>query len=206
MKVKGVIILEWFDDHLKIKGNLFDKLKNELSYWHRDMIYHAGEYDAETGKYVQAWTENKQKRVLLYSEEKEENIPYLLTYCGFKERVEQFCLKLGYKVFVKDFRLSFPKPNLVEGIKGLRSYQKKVFLDGISKDKGGCFALVTRYGKTYLMIALCKAYNVPIVIAAPGIDLLGQLVDDLQKALPNKVIKGVFTGSKTLKIKDVICE
>lgn len=202
------IVLEWFDDHLRLRGHLCESLKNHLSYWHREFIYHKGEYDPETGKYIPAHTETKNKKVLLYDVTTDEEGDTLITYPGFENKIKEFARKSGKTIIQKDYRLKFPDPELSKGVSLLKNYQKLVFVEGVSKNKNGCFSLPTRYGKTYIMAAICNAFpGLKTVIAAPGVDLLNQLVDKIQSLCPDRTVKGIFTGSKTKKLKEdiVVC-
>ncbi len=50
---------------------------------------------------------------------------------------------------------------------------------------------------TYMMAAICRAYNgLKIVVTAPGVDLCRQLEKELKEIMPDRDVRGIYTGSK----------
>ena len=182
------LILKWFDNCLVIEGNISDDLLEKLSYWHR--VY--------TQKNNKADIKNE-KRVL-YTQK---NNNTLITFSGYKDLIVNFCKQKNINYTLKDRRKKLPEPKIHDALPILKSYQQSPFIEAITQDKAGCLALATRFGKTYIMMAYCIAYSgCKILLAAPGVDLLGQLVKDFQAAFPNKKIQGVFTESPAKNVED----
>lgn len=73
---------------------------------------------------------------------------------------------------------------------------------GFELDGDGLFLLgdFTVTHNTSLIVNTLRAFpELPTVLTAPGADLLGQLVDELKVALPNRKISGIFSGAKKPK-------
>jgi superfamily II DNA or RNA helicase len=115
---------------------------------------------------------------------------------GFKDQLILMCKKEGEKWELFDKRIPVKAPKL--GLTGgFRLEQQPLFEEFIGKNQSGILQAPTRYGKSIMIINTMRAFpNMKTVVAAPGVDLLNQTVDDFKKALPERDIKGVFTGSK----------
>lgn len=100
-------------------------------------------------------------------------------------------------VQVVDLTLPFPRPNMDRAMHGLTLSQQALARAALERDMSGLIGAPTRYGKTYLIAALCRAYNgLQIVITAPGVDLCRQIEEQLRELLPDRDVRGVYTGSK----------
>ena len=115
---------------------------------------------------------------------------------GFKDHLINICKKekKEWELFDKRIPIEEPKLGLTTGF---RLNQEELFREFISKNQSGILQAPTRYGKSIMIINTMRAFpKLKTVVAAPGVDLLNQTVDDFKKALPDREIKGVFTGSK----------
>lgn len=120
----------------------------------------------------------------------------IVTYQGFHARTLRLLSRLQTVCEWRDERLALPPPQL-RHIKGFRGSQCMMFLQLIQKSQSGLFQAPTRYGKSCILQNLCRAWpDLTTVVAAPGVDLLGQLVSELRNALPGREVKGIFTGSR----------
>ena len=80
---------------------------------------------------------------------------------------------------------------------GLTLSQQALMRAALEMEMSGLVGAPTRFGKTFCLAAVCKAYNgTRIVVTAPGIDLCRQLEADLKKIMPDRDIRGIYTGSK----------
>ncbi len=139
------------------------------------------------------------EKTLLY--EVVQNYPLrVITYQGFWKDITELLdtLKITWEYY--DIRLPFPNPR-VDWMQGLRYYQTGPFLRMVQACCSGFLKAPTRWGKTSCIANLCRVFDArPVVIIAPGVNLLGQLISDLQPYLPTREIKGVFTGAKGNKV------
>jgi superfamily II DNA or RNA helicase len=180
----------WHDASLLIQ-NAPPFFKQELQYTHREL----------------KWSEQKYENVVmtqkmeLWHEDVDRN---LVTYQGFLETLVELCRKTGHPFEVIDERAWFPKPNLkLAG--GFRGSQRLMFYQLVCADRSGLYKAPTRYGKSVAIANTIAVYpGLKTVLAAPGADLLSQTVEELQKRLPDRQVKGVFTGSKGKKPSDDI--
>lgn len=120
----------------------------------------------------------------------------IITYQGFWGRVERLLQRMQVPYTLSDERLAMP-PMQLNQLTGFRGTQCQMFLQLIQKNQSGLFQAPTRYGKSTILKNLCRIWpGLPTVVAAPGVDLLGQLVNELREAMPNREVKGLFTGSR----------
>lgn len=115
---------------------------------------------------------------------------------GYKDHIINICKKEGveWELYDKRIPLEIPKKELAFGF---RLNQESLFREFLSKGQSGILQAPTRYGKSIMIINTIRSYpKLKTVVAAPGVDLLNQTVNDFQKALPDREVKGVFTGSK----------
>lgn len=112
--------------------------------------------------------------------------------------------KKGYTVLLEDFRQPFPKPDIAAAMRPLRDYQKEWIRKALEQDVSGLIGAVTRFGKTYGMEAICRAYpELQTLIVAPGRTLCKQIYDHFVNAFcpdrgtgrrPTREVCGVFTS------------
>ncbi len=115
---------------------------------------------------------------------------------GFKDHIIKICKKekVDWELYDKRIPLKQPRKELSFGF---RLNQEELFREFISKNQSGILQAPTRYGKSIMIINTIRAYpKLKTVVAAPGVDLLNQTVNDFKKALPGREINGIFTGSK----------
>jgi len=130
----------------------------------------------------------------------------LLSHQGFWKVLRQHLVELGHTVVVQDVR---PKvldhPNFLTALPGLRGFQKRWIMDALMCGDSGLIGAPTRFGKSFGMSAICKAFpKAMTVITAPGVDLCKQLFAHFKDAIPGREIKGVYTGSRNSKQSDDI--
>jgi superfamily II DNA or RNA helicase len=125
-------------------------------------------------------------------------LPALSAFQGFWRSLQLNLEAKGHAVTVKDTRpMVLPDPNLQQAIVGLRPWQKGWILKALMTGNSGLIGAPTRFGKSFGMSALCKAYpDATTVIVAPGVGLCKQLFDHFREILPYREIRGVYTGSK----------
>ena len=116
----------------------------------------------------------------------------IITFQGLMRDI----LKRHPECEVRDEREPMPHPQLMK-IRHLRGGQYPLLLQLLATNESGILRAPTRYGKTSIMAAVLCAYpGVKSVVAAPGVDLLGMLVDDLRRILPGREVLGIFSGSR----------
>ena len=122
----------------------------------------------------------------------------LFSYQGFWLKLRDFLVEAGHKVEVQDVRRNIlGHPNFLSGIPGLREFQKKWILKALMNGNSGLLGAPTRFGKSYGIKAIIKAFpRAMTVVTAPGVDLCKQLLVFLKDELPNREVRGVFTGSR----------
>ncbi len=121
----------------------------------------------------------------------------LFSHQGFWRSLQEHLQERGHSVTVEDVR---PKildyPNFAAALQCLKWYQKPWILDALKSGLSGLIGAPTRFGKTYGMEAIARAFlRATIVITAPGVDLCKQLRDHFKAAFPNREVCAVFTGS-----------
>lgn len=132
--------------------------------------------------------------------------PALFSHQGFWKSLEEFLIKRGYQVTVQDVR---PKvldyPSYGAAIRCLKPYQRDWIINALKTGYSGLIGAPTRFGKTYGMEAILRAFpSATAVVAAPGVDLCRQLLEHFKSALPNRDVRGVFTGSRSSTQSDDI--
>jgi superfamily II DNA or RNA helicase len=121
----------------------------------------------------------------------------LQTYQGLWRETQEHLQKKRRSVQVLDLCMPMTPPNIEAAMRGLTLSQQALLRHALEQEMSGLIGAPTRYGKTYLMAGVCRAYNGKrIVVTAPGIDLCQQIEADLKKILPDRDIRGIYTGSK----------
>ena len=128
--------------------------------------------------------------------------PVAMTYHGLWKRVKEFAESLGYRVEVQDHRPPFPRMHL-ERMFGFRGTQRQWLISGLRHDESGLIGAPTRYGKTTGILNTIRACDeeLPIVVTAPGKDLIKQLADDVISAFSHrrpKLLKGKPVASNLI--------
>lgn len=167
-------------------------IENKLFYWHKN-------FEKEPGRMTpNGWIAGKatikREKILLYNVESD-NPRTISTFPGFLDRVVAFIKQKGYGYNLKDRRIQLGFPQINKCKHFLRPDQLEVVKSFLSYDKSGCISMPTRYGKTRIGAAIMACYpNARCIFAAPGVDLLSQLVDDLKALLPDRDIKEMHSG------------
>ncbi len=122
----------------------------------------------------------------------------LRSYQGFWRSLKEHLEKAKHTVTVRDERENLVgQPNLLQACMGLRAFQKLWIMTALMDGNSGLIGAVTRFGKSFGMSALCRAFpNARTVIIAPGVSLCKQLFDHMTETLPHRDVRGIYTGSK----------
>lgn len=124
-------------------------------------------------------------------------LPCLYSHQGLWRSLYDYLLEKGHKVQLIDKRRPFPSYDLSKAMVCLKEYQKVWIVDALLAETSGLIGAPTRFGKTYGMEAICRAFpDKKIVITAPGVDLCGQIYDHFMERMKHRNIHGVYTGSK----------
>lgn len=122
---------------------------------------------------------------------------------GFLLRIITALLQNNKSYDLKNMRTAdcnkgtFPKPHL-DLMYGFRFSQQELLTQFLNANVSGLIGAPTRYGKTALMINTLRAFpSLVAVVTAPGVDLVKQLYADIKKAIPNREVKLICSGSYT---------
>lgn len=134
--------------------------------------------------------------------------PAISTYQGWWKKVTQALRAKGRVVSLVDQTVDLPPPNLRAALEDLRPYQKTWFLEFILKGSSGLIGGPTRWGKTWGMSSVCKAWPTLgglTVITAPGEDLCRQIYEHMIQVFPQgaphnkkpgyREVRGIWMGS-----------
>jgi superfamily II DNA or RNA helicase len=177
----------WYSGCLVILGST-PKLEKLLTITKKSLEWNASRFRRETKRY-----QEQLFNVMLEGPPESRTI---ITLQGFKDKVINFCSmqKINFEFF--DCRTPLPEP-MLELSGDFRLEQQALFEGLLSRNESGLLQAPTRYGKTVMIANTIRVFpNQTTVVAAPGVDLLGQLVDDLKSWLPGREVKGIFTGSR----------
>jgi superfamily II DNA or RNA helicase len=149
------------------------------------------------------WNEKKRVRETIRSTEElfcSETGPdgqeQLRTMQGFKDKVVLECIIRGIQFQYEDRRFPMFHPEL-ENAQGFYLNQEQLFRKLVLANESGLLQAPTRYGKTIMIVNALRVYpGVTTVVTAPGVDLLKQLFADLKEKLPDREIRGIYTGSR----------
>jgi superfamily II DNA or RNA helicase len=120
----------------------------------------------------------------------------IMTFQGFKNDILKLAVSHGKPIEFYDCRRSLRAP-VLSLAHGFWNNQEELFRQLLETGESGLLKAPTRYGKTIMMINTMRVFpRVRTVLAAPGVDLLSQLVDELKEALPGREVKGIFTGAR----------
>lgn len=128
----------------------------------------------------------------------------IVTYQGLIDLVVTICKEQNTPYEIADVRVPFPNARIrLAG--GFRCKQFLMFLKLLQANRSGLFRAPTRYGKTTVIANVLKVYpGIKTVLAAPGVNLLNQLIEELRAKVPDREIKGIFTGSRNKTESDDI--
>jgi superfamily II DNA or RNA helicase len=130
----------------------------------------------------------------------------LFSHQGFWRSLKESLEEDGHPVDVQDMRPRvLDYPNFAAAIQGLRWFQKDWIVDALKCGNSGLIGAPTRFGKTFGMEAIVRAFpHAVTVITAPGVDLCRQLLEHFKTAFPHRDVRGVFSGSCSSKQSDDI--
>lgn len=170
--------------------NIESPIEGKLTYVHKSLVPQKG----------RPWIkETVRETVKLTRELPGQPCRTLVTYQGLLDRACDICAKKGIKYEIVDKREPFPKPQM-QFAKGFWHSQFSSLIRVLKHDRSGIGKFPTRYGKASMLLNCMRVYpDVPTVIAAPGVDLMNQLVAELRVGLPGRTISSVFSGAKGLK-------
>lgn len=110
-------------------------------------------------------------------------VPVVRVLAGLRKSIEERFTAEGVPFRSQDMRNPFPKPRL-ELMHGFRFKQRQLLTQALRQECNGLIGAPTRYGKTYLLANVLRAYwGVPSVVLVPGADLLDQLASELKELL-----------------------
>lgn len=174
----------WYDNSLLVI-NPTKKIEDYLTYHKKSLEMIPGRFERRS---------SLKKQILFNTVHSGPENRTIQTLQGFKNKLVSIASQDGEFEFY-DYRLPCGEPRL-DLMHGFRFGQKKLIEQALAKRQSGLIQAPTRYGKTYLMANTLRAFpGVQTVVAAPGVDLLGQTTRQLQEMLPEREIKGIFTGS-----------
>ena len=194
--IKNIYIVEWSNYDLKIIGPKNEKLEKKLVYIKKELVFNPRTYSRET----------RRTTVKIFNILSEKNgIVTYQTFQGLVDKVVSLLKKdKGNQVLIQDKRIPFPSPKL-ENMFGFRFNQKEKTIELLKANRSGILNAPTRYGKSVIMTNIINAFpGVKTVLAAPGVDLLPQLIETIKKYCPGREVSGIFTGSKTQYMSDDI--
>ena len=140
----------------------------------------------------------KQRKMYIIQDDGITGIAFQGIWKSLKEHLEG----LGHEVTVEDMRKNMLVPDLTQ-LGGLRFSQHALLLQAIMANTSGLIGAPTRYGKSYLIANMCKAYRrYNIVVTAPGVDLVKQLYRDIKENTKGLQLSLICTGSKGRKYDD----
>ncbi len=117
------------------------------------------------------------------------------THQGFWKHVKTALEEAGHTVEVLDYRRVFPPPDLGRAVGLLLEPQRPQLVEALMADSSGLIGAPTRWGKSYVMAAICAAYRkLKLLIPAPGTDLCHQLLDLMVATFPGRAVFGEFEG------------
>lgn len=194
--IKNIYIVEWSNYDLKIIGPKNEKLEKKLVYIKKELVFNPRTYSRET----------RRTTVKIFNILSEKNgIVSYQTFQGLIDKVVSLLKKdKSNQVLIQDKRIPFPSPKL-ENMFGFRFNQKEKTIELLKANRSGILNAPTRYGKSVIMTNIINAFpGVKTVLAAPGVDLLPQLIETIKKYCPGREVSGIFTGSKTQYMSDDI--
>ena len=142
----------------------------------------------------------------VYVIQKQNGVDTCITQQGFLDKICLACIKnrIQYTLIdrrVADYAKGFPKPNY-RFLGDLRFTQADLIKKALDKNKNGIICAPTRFGKSYMIANIIKVFpTLRTCLVAPGIDLVGQLYEDMRKLVPNrdiKLLKGATTEADVL--------
>jgi len=162
-------------------------IESKLFYTHKNLVQNA----------EKPWLKDVTKeKVKLTREIPGQAVRTFVCYQGLLDRVVEICEKKRKQYEIVDARDPMPRPQMSK-MRGFRAGQFSAVVKFLHPNRSGILKAPTRWGKGTAIANVMRAYpGIPTVLAAPGVDLLGQLVSELKAALPDRAIKGLFTGSK----------
>lgn len=108
---------------------------------------------------------------------KGENPRRIQTHHGFWRDIVLWYANRGIVVELVDEREKMDPPKW-QNVNGLRFGQLPLLEEALKQEDSGLIGAPTRYGKSYLMLAIIKAYlGYNTLVTAPGVDLVKQLYD-----------------------------
>ena len=123
----------------------------------------------------------------------------VISHHGLWRSLAESLEEKGYTVSITDVRKNLiGEPKVVDAMIGLRPWQKPWMLRALYSGESGLIGAPTRYGKSYGMTSLCRAFpKAKTVVTAPGIDLCQQIYEHFKTTLGKlRDIRAVYTGSR----------
>jgi superfamily II DNA or RNA helicase len=124
-----------------------------------------------------------------------EGVPSLVAYPGFWKSLAAYLRQQGHHVsVVLATKSPMEEPLIGRACIGLRPIQTQLVLNALMTGESGLIGAPTRFGKTYVMSAICRAFpNARTLVTAPGVDLCRQLYEHFSASL-RRDVRGIFSG------------
>lgn len=118
----------------------------------------------------------------------------LETWPGFWKRISNAAFENDFSPVLRDLALK-PDPPDLRQTGGTRFSQHRLIREALEARTSGLIGAPTRYGKTYIMAGIIRAFgNAKWHVVAPGQDLVSQLHSQLRELLPNRDIVKIGGG------------
>jgi superfamily II DNA or RNA helicase len=179
------------ESHVKSRLNLFEKV---FTYQHKSLVPVMATRQDGTS-YPTGKRKSVKSPVHVFNRTDHEwGSRYILNQ-GFLYRALRTLeiLRPKVQVQVEDKREPFPEPLPVLNL-SFRYGQQEIYETLIEVDRSGSIVLPTRYGKSYLILALLRTFNVPTLLLMPGLDLIDQQYEFLCGWFPHGSI-GRISGT-----------
>jgi len=176
-----------YDDSLLLVYPTFPALEKLLSYTSKETVQ---DYSAPSGFRM------VMEKCLVHEVINKDGNRACQTHAGFTKKVIKFLLGLReFKLNIVDQRRKFPAPKL-NLMHGFRFNQKEVVTDVLNQDRDGLIGAPTRWGKSFAMLNILRAYpGVKTAVVCPGADLVKQNYTFLKENLPKRKVIQIGGGS-----------
>jgi len=130
-------------------------------------------------------------------------VEYIRTWPGYWGYLKAELEAKGYEVKISNQTIPPPIPNCMAAMQGLRPLQRVLMMHFLMAGSSGMCAAPTRFGKTYLMLAAARAFpSSKIIVTAPGVSLVRQLMEEFMTHFPDRVMFADYTGAPKKRLKD----
>jgi len=176
-----------WDESLALLVPTHPRVEKRLTFQQRDMI---PDFTKASGFRVEIKTQRAYSLL-----QKDPKLVSLQTHAGFLEIIMQTLDEAGVEYTTHDTRPDFPEARL-DLMHGFRFNQKELLTAALVQNKSGMIGAPTRFGKSYLMLNILRAYpGICSAVIAPGADLVTQSFKFLKQHLPRRDVRQLGGGS-----------